>query len=87
MASINKKTRTVYNLELDEEEMKVLANVLYRVQLSKTGPGSIASDIHSEVEKYCYVDEYDPEGRPNWIPTYEDVSGAIYWSEPPKWSL
>lgn len=87
MASVNKKTRTVYNLELNEEEMKVLANVLYRVQLSRTGPGSITSDIYSEVEKYCYVDEYDPEGRPNWIPTYEDVSGAIYWNKPPEWSL
>lgn len=83
MAQINKKTRTVYNLELDEEEMKVLANILYRVQLSLRGPGNIASGIASELEKYCYVDEYDPEGRPNYIPMYEssEDSPALYWDD------
>lgn len=87
MASSTKKTRHTYVFEFNEEELKVLANVLYRVQLSTTGPGSIASDIFSEVEKYCYVDEYDPEGRPNWIPTYEEVPGAVYWNKPPEWAL
>lgn len=80
MASINKKTRTVYNLELDEEEMKVLANVFHRVQMGTSGPAAVASRINQEIDKYCYVDEFDDEGRPNWIPTNDSYRGSIYWS-------
>lgn len=86
MASISKKTRTVYNLEIDEDEMKVLANILYRTQLGENGPGKAASSIYEEVEKYCYVDEFDPEGRPNWIPTNDSSPGSIYWTAPPAWT-
>lgn len=86
MAKIDKKTRTIYNLELDEEEMKVLANVFYRVQMGTDGPAAVASRIGQEIDKYCYADEFDSEGRPNWIPTCDSVSGAIYWTEPPAWT-
>lgn len=80
MAKIDKKTRTVYNLELDEEEMKVLANVFYRVQMGTSGPAAVASRINQEIDKYCYVDQFDGEGRPNWIPTNNSFPGSIYWS-------
>lgn len=75
MASINKKTRTVYNLELDEEEMKVLANLLYNTQMGKAGPAAVASRIYKEVDKYVYVDEFDQAGRENFIEVY----GSIHW--------
>lgn len=75
MASINKKTRTVYNLELDEEEMKVLANLLYNTQMGMTGPAAVASRIYKEVDKYIYIDEYDRAGRENFI----EVNGELHW--------
>lgn len=75
MASINKKTRTVYNLELDEEELKVLANLLFNTQMGLTGPGAAASRIYKEVDKYVYVDEFDPAGRENFIEVY----GSLHW--------
>lgn len=75
MASVNKKTRTVYNLELDEEEMKILANILYRTQMGKTGPAAVASGIYKEVDKYVYVDEFDSSGRENFI----EINGELYW--------
>lgn len=75
MASINKKTRTVYNLELDEEEMKVLANLLYNTQMGLTGPGAAASRIYGEIDKYIYVDQFDRAGRKNYI----EVDGSLYW--------
>lgn len=78
MASINKKTRTVYNLELDEEEMKVLANLLYNTQMGKTGPGAAASRIYREIDKYVYVDEFDQSGRENFI----EVNGELHWGNP-----
>ena len=75
MASINKKTRTVYNLELDEEEMKVLANLLYNTQMGMTGPAAVASRIYQEVDKYVYIDEFDQSGRENFI----EVDGELRW--------
>ena len=75
MASINKKTRTVYNLELDEEEMKVLANLLYNTQMGKTGPAAVASRIYKEIDNYIYVDQFDRAGRENYI----EVDGSLYW--------
>ena len=75
MASINKKTRTVYNLELDEEEMKVLANLLYNTQMGMTGPAAVASRIYREVDKYVYIDEFDQSGRENFI----EVDGELRW--------
>lgn len=75
MASINKKTRTVYNLELDEEEMKVLANLLYNTQMGMTGPAAAASRIYREVDKYVYVDQFDQAGRENFIEVY----GSLHW--------
>lgn len=79
MAQINKKTRTVYNLELDEKEMKILANLLYRTQMGKTGPAAIASEIYAEVEKYVYVDEFDPAGKDNYIGMYTVDRDSLYW--------
>ena len=75
MANINKKTRTVYNLELDEEEMKVLANLLYNTQMGLTGPGAAASRIYGEIDKYVYVDQFEQAGRENFI----EVHGSLYW--------
>ena len=80
MASINKKTRTVYNLELDEEEMKVIANLLYRTQMGMTGPGAAASRIYKEVDKYMYVDAFDPYGRGNYLGMYAVEGDSLYWS-------
>lgn len=86
MASSTKKTRHTYVFEFNEEELKVLANVFYRVQLGMTGPGSVASDIYAEIDKYCYVDEYDPEGTHNWIPMIDtphfEEGPALYWCAP-----
>ena len=83
MAKLDKKTRTVYNLELDEEEMKVLANVFHRVQMGMSGPAAVASRINQEIDKYCYVDEFDREGRPNYIEMYEseDSGPSLYWDD------
>ena len=78
MASINKKTRTVYNLELDEEEMKVLANLLYNTQMGMTGPAAVASRIYREIDKYIYVDQFDQAGRENYI----EVDGSLHWGNP-----
>ena len=75
MANINKKTRTVYNLELDEEEMKVLANLLYNTQMGMTGPAAVASRIYKEIDKYVYVDQFEQAGRENFI----EVHGSLYW--------
>lgn len=75
MAFINKKTRTTYNLELDEEEMKVLANLLYNTQMGMTGPAAAASRIYKEIDKYVYIDEFDPAGRENFI----EVNGELCW--------
>lgn len=75
MASINKKTRTVYNLKLDEEEMKVLANILYNTQMGMTGPAAAASRIYQEIDKYIYVDQFDRAGRENFI----EVHGSLHW--------
>lgn len=85
MASSTKKTRHTYVFEFDEDELKVLANIVYRVQLGQTGPGKTASDIYAEIDKYCYVDEYDSEGRPNYIPMYDPPNDdykhgpGLYW--------
>lgn len=79
MAQINKKTRTVYNLELDEEEMKVLANLLYRTQMGKTGPAAAASRIYREVDKYVHVNEFDPAGKVNYIGMYTVGRDSLYW--------
>ena len=81
MAEITKKTRFVYNLELDEDEMRVVANVMYRVQHNMYGNGKITSNINREIEKHCYVDEFDPEGRENWIEMISppDLPG-LYWA-------
>lgn len=83
MANSTKKTRHTYVFELDEEELKVLANIFYRVQMGMSGPAAVASRIATEVDKYCYVDEYDPEGVPNFIPVYESSvdSPALYWDD------
>lgn len=78
MARINKKTRTVYNLELDEEEMKVLANLLYNTQMGMTGPAAVASRIYREIDKYIYVDQFDRAGRKNYI----EVDGSLHWGNP-----
>lgn len=75
MAFVNKKTRTTYNLELDEEEMKVLANLLYNTQMGLTGPAAAASRIYKEIDKYVYVDQFDRAGRENYI----EVNGELRW--------
>lgn len=80
MASINKKTRTIYNLELDEEEMRVIANLLYRTQMGTTGPAAAASRIYEEVEKYIYVDQFDRAGRENYIDMYTVDRDSLYWN-------
>lgn len=76
MASINKKTRTIYNLELDEEEMRVIANLLYRTQMGMTGPAAAASRIYAEVEKHVYVDQFDD----NYLGMYTVGNDSLHWS-------
>lgn len=82
MAFVEDATVDIKNVTVTftAEELKVLHNVMHRVQLGMTGYPKAASDILGVLDDiFGYIDETD-----HYVEMYDDGEGSLYWHKVQK---